>query len=146
MLKMISWTDLVKATLLIAGIYYAIVLLLFYRAEGLALVKGRRLREGESTPSNSKGEPEPETEESISRKELVITMMIIEELRTVIKKVTDDQVERKDMLMSITEVLRKYERLDGTFYGSCLNAFIKVECKSKYSIDLQDAEIEDLWG
>jgi hypothetical protein len=76
----------------------------------------------------------------------MLALMIMEELRRIIKKVMEDQVEREDMIRSIARLLEKHKGFEGTVYGAVINTFIQAECQKKYAVCLRDDEVKHFWG
>src|ERR1700691_3761809 len=104
MLKGISWGDCIEATLMIASIYYGVIVALYYRKEIWHVLKGRRSGKPAGNEKSGPLVPAPQLAGTIPQ-DFVLTEQIVAELKRVIKKVMDDQVEREDMLQSIAHVL-----------------------------------------
>ena len=145
MLKGISWGECIEATLIMASIYYGVIVALYYRKEIWGVLKGRR--QGSLGGNEKSGPiiPAPQPAGTIPQ-DFVLMEQIVAELKRVIKKVMDDQVEREDMLRSIAHVLEPYSHLENTPYGIAINHFIIRECETNYSVHLSEDEVGKLWG
>src|SRR5450631_59466 len=147
MLKMISWSQLIEATLALAGIYYLVVSVLYFRREIKALLKGEKPgKKGAGNKSNPAGKGSSPAANSDAPaddtpQEFLLTEKIVAELKKVIEKVIRDGVEREDLLRSIARVLEPHGSLENTPYGIAINNFIIRECASMYSVHLDEREV-----
>jgi hypothetical protein len=145
MLKSISWAACIETLLSMAGIYYLVIGLMYYRKEIVALVKGKGL--GSSREKATPGEADTGNKPADNTPEdFLLTERIVSELKVVIKKVMDDQVEREDLLGSIAHSLEGHGHLKNTPYAVAINHFIVFECETNYSVHLNEEEVMKLWG
>jgi hypothetical protein len=145
MLNSISWADCIEVTLLMVSIYYGVIVTLYYRKEVWGVFTGRRPVDPGEPPTPGPVVPALQMENAIPE-DFVLTEQIVAELKRVIKKVMDDEVEREDMLLSIAHVLEPYAHLENTPYEIAINHFIIHECETNYSVHLSEDEVGSLWG
>jgi hypothetical protein len=145
MLKGISWGECIEATLMMASIYYGVIVALYYRKEIWRVLKGRRPGKPGGNEKSGPILPAPALAGTIPQ-DFVLTEKIVSELKRVIKKVMDDHVEREDMMRSIAHVLESHTHLENTPYGIAINHFIIRECETNYSVHLSEDEVGKLWG
>ena len=144
MLKSISWGECIEVTLMMAAFYYLVIGGLYYRKELLGVFKGQRLGSpGATTKSGMVASPPPA---NTVPQDFALTEQIVAEVKRVVKKVMDDQVEREDMLGSVAHILEPYTHLENTPYGIAINHFIIRECETNYSVHLNEDEVRKLWG
>jgi hypothetical protein len=137
MLSKISWNQFITTILFLAWAYYTAIIVLFYRKDLLKwFAHGMPLNQPRSKPQAIA------TEEKINYAEV---HELMEDLKTIFISSAKKKIIKQELILSIQNKLKGYQQLKGTEIENEIIGHIENECKEKCAIDLDKADLENLW-
>lgn len=131
MLHSISWQQFFTGIAIAVAIYYAAVILLFFRKEVSGILRGR-LHENKSAG----------IEEAGSHFALVHDLQ--EELKDWFHTAAKNKVPKEEVITALQGKLRQYRALKGTPLQESLARHMAEECK-KIGVELTESDQQQLW-
>ena len=162
MLNNISWASYFYALTILLTVYYAVILVLFYRSEVLQLLIHKRLfllvkfkafanRIEDARMGGNQSKMLQENSESTtfeSRAEVHNTQIeqaALDEVKAYITQAAQYNTIKEELLFSLQNILKKYPMQGNTPLQHTLNNLIALECANKCSIHLSEDEVSGLW-
>ncbi|MDR3715789.1 MAG: hypothetical protein P4L51_23495 [Puia sp.] len=144
MLKSISWNSFLVVVAILAGIYYTVVLFLFFRGNVKTLFSKPRLKLAAKKDASPNGKSDPLKEDGKLEDGFKLAATVSENLKAVIHKTMADGIERPDMIESLRTHLQQYLHLRGTNYATAITNTVQRELTG-HGQPLNKAEIESIW-
>jgi len=156
MFSKISWNQFLSTLIFLVIIYYIAIIILYYRKDILkwsrhgidlnnlskktAFANSAQQEKESTTSSKEELSPMSYNEFTVGAEEKINYAEVhelMEELKMIFVSSSKKKIIRQELILAIQNKLKDYEQLKGTD--------IKNECKEKCNIDLEKAELENLW-
>lgn len=143
MSSLITWGQLITYLTVFLFIYYAIVLLLFYRTDLLHIAKiGKRNPQGRSMFLQT-GASIPEQTSEATLYNTVHELM--EECKLVFQAAISQKLEKEQVIESLKVRIKKYPQLKNTAFQIAVTNHIEQELDNRCGIVLLEHDVESLW-
>ncbi len=154
-----SWASLVGGTVMVTGVYYAVVLGTCYRYELGQLLKQRKgrgcLARQQKGPSEEINNPPTSTNNSIETNDRSpvstpsglspVAHELIAELNAFIDQAVAEGKPREEVIMSLIGLLKKYPGLKQSLFEQAITNLITSELDMRADISLTEQEQQMLW-
>jgi len=145
MIQAIHWQWYITASMVFLAVYYATVILLYYRKNAQPiLLKTEHLPSPEPALFGDPDFPEPTVhpaEPDLSG----IVNNFIDELKALLLQSAADQADKSALSITISRCLQKYPPLKGSVYQSSINNLIDVTTENQCNIHFTAEELIALW-
>ena len=131
MINNISWGSYWSALTVLLFIYYAYVLLRYYRKD----IYGRMA----SSSSIQRGK-EFESESS-----LPIVQGFTDEITAYLEQASYGGAIKQEIVFALQQIALKYKSLKNSEYQTAVDSLIQLECGNKCAIHLSEEEIRQVW-
>ena len=131
MINNISWGSYWSALTVLLFLYYAYVLLRYYRKDIYARVA--------ASPSIQL-DREVENETS-----LPIVQALTDEVTAYLDQASNAGAKKQEIVFALQQITLKHRSLKNSDYQSAINSLIQFECKDKCAIHLSEEEIRQVW-
>jgi hypothetical protein len=131
MINNISWGSYWSALTVLLFLYYAYVLLRYYRKD----IFGRIA----STPTIQMGK-EVKNESS-----LPIVQAFTDEITAYLEQASNAGAIKQEIVFALQQIALKYESLKNSEYQTSVDSLIQLECGNKCAIHLSEEEIRQVW-
>lgn len=149
MLNNISWASYVFALSISLLIYYAFVLVMYYRNDLRQFVQQRTTGGGKdlykSIPATIEKESETPGENAIDLLQNSINSSLLFQLESIIMEGAERNFPKEELLLAIRLHLRQHVSLIDSRGKEKINNFIKAHCENYCSIHLSVEEERVLW-
>jgi hypothetical protein len=143
MCSSISWEQFILTIVIIVGLYYGYIGVSYYRKDWLYRVKGKKALRSATPPVVSPTAaaaffPEPN---------LLLPLVhdLVDEIRAFLH--TAGKIEDKEsFLAKLRQLIQKYPTLKDTAFQPSINQLIAIDTKCQCSVELEEDEIDGLWG
>ncbi len=140
MFHQVSWQTYFIAFAIIAGLYYLVVIFLFFRKEINHMIKLRC----NNHPDVDKGTPEADWERKVSNDDYTTYQLLRGEITAFLESSEPDTF-KSDILFSLASIIKKHPLLQDTRFQEALNKEIKRMYLQKYNDGITDEELTALW-
>jgi hypothetical protein len=144
-----SWKEylLVIAVLLI--VYYAYVLLRYYRKDIMKLVKGKQRNDAEQDETEilnpfAQYEPQPASD-PIEDKNFELAGELIVRVKDLIADVSERELPARDVLQELKNLLMEYPTVKDDILRGGISTLILTETERYGSIQLDKRAVDELW-
>jgi hypothetical protein len=131
MINNISWGSYWSALTVLLFIYYAYVLLRYYRKDIYSRVVA-------SPSTQLRKEVENETS-------LPIIQTLTDEITAYLEQAGIAGAKKQEIVFALQQIALKHKSLKNSEYQSAINTLIQFECKEKCAIHLSEEEIGQVW-
>ena len=139
MLNAVSWTQFLEGIGGLGIVYYAGVILLYYKQELKGLLVKKQLPEkgipGIHAPAN----------EPLDRALMGDVHDLMQELNGVFAEAQKNKYINNELLYALQLMLRKYPHIKATHFGLPINHYISDTAASHCAISFSEDELEALW-
>ena len=148
MFSHISWGQYFETILYALPLYYAYVVVVYYRTELKGLVSGKGLsacytgsRPHQPSEHSSEALSVPEKEGHYS----LLINSLKDELTAFLLSAGQNEFTKEDTLLSLQHLLQKYPSVNGSPYQADIEQMIMLQCERECSIQLSESEVTYLW-
>lgn len=146
MIKQITWAECLTYLAIGLIIYYAVVIVLFYRTAFLYLLKGglsqnRFDKSYPSTASASPGVSAPASESALYSQ----VLELMQDCKPVFKAAVEHSLEKSQIVEALQLRLKKYPQIIGTAFQVAVSNHIDQEIQNRCGLSLSNSDIETLW-
>lgn len=137
MFSSVSWHQFTTALLILLGIYYFTVIIIYYRKD-LALFAKKQ----DPVPA-----PQPGLTKGTDDNNLLFSAVhdLMEELKGIFHKASRQDYPKEELMMALQLKLRDYPKLKDTPFRVSINNHIEQESKEKCQTVLTETDIRNLW-
>ena len=135
----VSWSQYLFFVLITLSIYYCIVCHLFYRKEIQTLVIKTVNPVKTRTQNNVLLQDQTGDALMTNIHELMFS------INNVIKRVHNKNLIKEELVMLLKQTLKDYPGIMNSHYAEFINQHIRVTVSDKYSLDLDDHDLKNLW-
>jgi hypothetical protein len=142
MLQSITWSDYFTAAALLAGAWYVIITLIYFRKEALTLLSGKYKIpiKKKAKVTAAEAEDAPEEEHSFEQLEGIVT-----DIRHSILEVAGKGANKEMLLTQLTERLANYGGLRLPAFRIAINNFIIQHAQSICGVAFSEEELDGAW-
>ncbi len=139
MLNAVSWAQFLEGVAGLGIVYYAGVILLYYKQELKELFTKKHLPE--------KGIPDiyAEANEPLDRTLMSEVHDLMQEVNGVFSEAQKNKYINKELLYALQRVLRKYPHIKNTHFNLSINHYISDTAASHCAISFSEDELDALW-
>ncbi len=148
MLGQVSWTDYLQMITSTLAVYYAFIVTTYYRHDLMHLIKGKQKisTSSFSTPGKTTGAVADLTlNAEADRQNTKLVQALTDEIQALVFATGTMQKEKKDILLSLQQLLNKYPTIKVSSYKSPIEHFIITEYANNCSVHLSEAELKGVW-
>lgn len=135
MFNAISWSMLMPILFVLTGGYYAFVFLIFYRKDGLMLIRSR-LHRGVLPIKRTQYTSEPEMFEFRE---------LLEDLKALFEKAAKTEMIKEELLQALKSEAKGYSGLMDKKFMEDLSEHIRIEARDNCGIELNERELRGIW-
>lgn len=145
----ITWSNYVGVLIAVLGVYYGIVLLLYYRKKKKPVSQLRPSVSGKANvvrpvdkvlfPEDRKSDPAFDAANGAPVHSLV------DELQAYVAQAGKEQEGREEVLSALQGIIQKYPHIPGSIFQSGINNLIEVIVENNCGFRLSADEISGLW-
>jgi hypothetical protein len=145
MIQAIHWQWYITASLVFLVVYYATVILLYYRKNTQPAIQ--RTEQAPSPKPVLFGQPDfPEQNDHPAKPDLSGTVHdFVDELEALLLQSRADQADKPTLSITISRCLQKYPQLKGSVFQSAINNLMGVNAEDQCSIHFTTEELVALW-
>jgi hypothetical protein len=146
MFNNISWSEYLTVITVFGLIYYAYVLLVYYRGDlHSRLASNNSLSPAgnfQSMPSSNQAlKNAGDNEEEL----LPAVQSLTDEIMAFLEQAGIAGALKPEIIFALQQISKKYESLKNTSYQNAVNSLLQFECESKCNIHLDEAEMKQVW-
>ena len=140
MRAVMGWEQLLIFLAVFLGVYYTLILLLFYRKELFGLVKRKPARRVHATAAESEQRGEQPDRILYNR-----VLELMQDCKPVFKAAVEQSLEKEQVLAALRVRLQQYPEIRGTAFQISITSHIAQEMDHRLNMVLTDEETELLW-
>ena len=146
MVNNISWGSYWSALTTMVIIYYAYVILVYYRDDLRNRLAGKngRLSAGSFQPTLLKVDNQ---EHSVRGGDEVLPVLqsITDEMVAYLGQASYAKAGKTDIIFALQQIARKYEMIEISSHRQAVNKVVQFECKDRCAVHLSEEEIKQVW-
>jgi hypothetical protein len=143
MCSSISWQQFILTIVLFVILYYLYVGVAYYRKDWLYRLKAKKAPRSATSPVVS-----PTAKAAVSPEPnplLPVVHDLVDEIRALLQGIGEG-ADKVSLLEKLGLLLQKYPTLKDSPFQPSLNQLIAAESKNQCSIELEEDELDGLWG
>lgn len=151
MLSRISWREYFEILLVLALIYYSIVLVLYYRGDILRLARQGFRKTVPKKPVHFGGEklplPAEKTSTQYDDSPALFSSVheLMKDLKSLFEAAAHKSFQKQELLMALQLKLGEYSQLRGTPFQVAVNNHIMQQSLEQCELAVNDTELKQIW-
>ncbi len=148
MLSQISWAEYLKMITCALTVYYAFIVMMYYKHDLVHLMKRKQKTSTRPISSAEKATDaraqlsiNPEGENQNSK----LLQALTDEIRALASAMGSGTPAKSDLLLSLHQVLSKYPTVKLSSHKAFIENFIIAEYATNCSVHLSEAELKGVW-
>lgn len=146
MLNNITWYQFILYSFSLIGIYYAYILIVYYRKDLSDIISGRKtVISSPNKKSASDTKPKKEIESEAVEKLFTSAMELSEAIKTIFQEALYQDTGKEEIVFLLSKKIQQYSQLKRTPFMIAINNLIRTQA-DKYQIIIDAAAIDSLWA
>ncbi|MFY0255295.1 hypothetical protein ACDQ55_15215 [Chitinophaga sp. 30R24] len=141
---MVTWTTYLSVLFILLALYYAIIILLYYRNEIGSKIAGKKRNQAKKSVDSILF-PEPVDEDENLDTESTTIYSLVDELQAFIYQAGREKMDKKTLVIGIKKLLKKYPRTKGSIYQEGISNMIAVITENNCGIYFSADELRNMW-
>ena len=138
MFHQVSWQTYFIAFAIVAGLYYIVIFILFFRVGVKNSLQRIRNRQSRADKSGSESNSESDTDDYTTYQSLRDDM-------TAFMEAAEPDMFKSDILFSLASIIKKYPALNDERFQEALTKEIRRMYLHKYNDGIEEEELSVLW-
>jgi len=146
MVNNISWGSYWSVLTIMVIIYYAYVLLVYYRDDLRNRLAGKngRLSAGSFQPTFSVKEMQGHHENGDDEL-LPVVQSFTDEMTAYLGQAAYAKAGKPEIIFALQQIAKKYEKIKNSSHQQAVNKLIQFECEDRCAVHLKEEEIKQVW-
>ena len=146
MVNNISWGSYWSVLFIAVIIYYAYVLLVYYRGDLRTRLTGKNnlLPAGNFKPTHLPNQEQSDSE-SNDQELLPVVQLLTDEVTAYLEQASHAGAVKPEIIFALKQITKKYGSVKTSPYQTAVNSLLQFECGSKCAVHLSEAEIRQVW-
>ena len=146
MVNNISWGSYWSALTIMVIIYYAYIILVYYRDDLRNRLAGKngRLSAGSFQATFSVKEMR-DHHETGDDELLPVVQSLTDEMTAYFGQVAYVKAGKAEIIFALQQIAKKYEMIKNSSHRQAVNRLVQFECKDKCAVHLSEEEIKQVW-
>ncbi|MFT3678656.1 MAG: hypothetical protein QM791_00200 [Ferruginibacter sp.] len=154
MLQQISWPEYLAFIIISALIYYAYVLLVYYRHDFLQAGKSRQVvsspalhfQTAVSKSSNTGSKHDDYLPKPADAKQSQMEQSFTDEIKAYLEEASNNETSKDVILQSLIVIAGKYPQLNDSDYKDAIVQLIIEETEMNCAVTLSESEVRRIWS